>query len=162
MCWGVAFHLEKFLLACSNKEQCSLHTVFYDITSQRHSGFSQSLGLLLGLPWWLSGKESACNVADLGSIPGLGRAPGEGKGYPLQYSVLENSSCRVLQDWRLSLSMINIFSVFKWLVVSNTEPSNSHHPSFTRPLKKHHSCQARVDYSRQSIRGLFLGKLKVS
>ena len=37
------------------------------------------------------GKESACNVGDLGSIPGLGRSPGEGKGYPLQYSGLENS-----------------------------------------------------------------------
>ena len=36
-------------------------------------------------------KESACNAGDLGSIPGLGRSPGEGKGYPLQYSGLENS-----------------------------------------------------------------------
>ena len=36
------------------------------------------------------GKESACNVGDLGSISGLGRSPGEGKGYPLQYSGLEN------------------------------------------------------------------------
>ena len=36
-------------------------------------------------------EESACNVGDLGSIPGLGRSPGEGKGYPLQYSVLESS-----------------------------------------------------------------------
>ena len=36
------------------------------------------------------GKESACNTGDLGSIPGLGRSPGEGKGYPLQYSCLEN------------------------------------------------------------------------
>ena len=35
-------------------------------------------------------KESACNAEDLGSIPGLGRFPGEGKGYPLQYSGLEN------------------------------------------------------------------------
>ena len=35
--------------------------------------------------------ESACNVGDLGSIPGLGRSPGEGKGYALQYSGLENS-----------------------------------------------------------------------
>ena len=45
--------------------------------------------------YWASGgsagKESACNVGDLGSIPGLGRFPGEGKGYPLQYSGLENS-----------------------------------------------------------------------
>ena len=37
------------------------------------------------------GKESACNVGDLGLIPGLGRSPGEGKGCPLQYSGLENS-----------------------------------------------------------------------
>ena len=36
-------------------------------------------------------KESACNVGDLGSIPGSGRSPGEGEGYPLQYSGLENS-----------------------------------------------------------------------
>ena len=37
------------------------------------------------------GKESACNVGDLGSIPGLGRSSVEGKGYPLQYSGLEKS-----------------------------------------------------------------------
>ena len=36
-------------------------------------------------------RESACNAGDLGSIPGLGRSPGEGKGNPLQYSGLENS-----------------------------------------------------------------------
>ena len=38
-----------------------------------------------------AGKESACNEGDLGSIPGLGTSPEEGKGYPLQYSGLENS-----------------------------------------------------------------------
>ena len=45
----------------------------------------------LGFPCGSAGKESACNVGDLGSIPGLGRSPGEGKCYPLQYSGLENS-----------------------------------------------------------------------
>ena len=40
---------------------------------------------------WLSCKESTCNVGNLGSISGLGSSPGEGKGYPLQYSGLENS-----------------------------------------------------------------------
>ena len=35
-------------------------------------------------------KESACNAGDMGSISGLGRSPGEGNGYPLQYSCLEN------------------------------------------------------------------------
>ena len=44
----------------------------------------------LGLPWWLSGKESACSAGDLGSIPGLGRSPGKGNDSPLQYSCLEN------------------------------------------------------------------------
>ena len=42
-------------------------------------------------PCGLAGKESACNVGDLGLIPGLRTSPGEGKGYPLQYSSLENS-----------------------------------------------------------------------
>ena len=42
-------------------------------------------------PCGSAGKESACNVGDLRLIPGLGRSPGEGKGYPLQYSGLENS-----------------------------------------------------------------------
>ena len=40
----------------------------------------------MGLPGVSDGKESACNVGDLGSTPGLGRSPGEGIGYPLQYS----------------------------------------------------------------------------
>ena len=43
-----------------------------------------------GFPGGSDGKDSACNE-DLGSIPGLGRSPGEGNGYPLQYSCLENS-----------------------------------------------------------------------
>ena len=47
--------------------------------------------VFLGFPGSSAGKESACNVGDLDSIPGLGRSPGEGKGYPLQYSGLENS-----------------------------------------------------------------------
>ena len=46
--------------------------------------------VFLGFPCGSAGKESACNVGDLGLIPRLGRSPGEGKGYPLQYSGLEN------------------------------------------------------------------------
>ena len=44
-----------------------------------------------GFPCGSAGKESACDVGDLGSIPGLGRSPGEGNGNVLQYSGLENS-----------------------------------------------------------------------
>ena len=47
--------------------------------------------VFLGFPGGSAGKESACNVGELGSIPGLGRSPGKGKGYPFQYSGLENS-----------------------------------------------------------------------
>ena len=43
-----------------------------------------------GFPGGSDGKASACNAGDLGSIPGLGRSPGEGNGNPLQYSCLEN------------------------------------------------------------------------
>ena len=43
-----------------------------------------------GLPRWLSGKESACQAGDTGSIPGSGRSPGEGNGNPFQYSCLGN------------------------------------------------------------------------
>ena len=46
---------------------------------------------LTGFPGGSDGKVSACNVGDLGSIPGLGRSPGEGNGNPLKYSCLENS-----------------------------------------------------------------------
>ena len=47
--------------------------------------------VFLGFPGGSASKESTRNVRDLGSIPGLGRSPGERKGYPLQYSGLENS-----------------------------------------------------------------------
>ena len=46
----------------------------------------------MGFPYGSAGKESDCNVGDLGLIPSLGRSPGEGNSYPLQYSGLENST----------------------------------------------------------------------
>ena len=52
-----------------------------------------------GFPCGSAGKESACNAGDLGSIPGLERSPGEGKGYPLQYSGLENSMDCIVSPW---------------------------------------------------------------
>ena len=46
--------------------------------------------MTMGFPCGSAGEESTCNVGDLGSIPGLGRSPGEGNGNLLQYSCLEN------------------------------------------------------------------------
>ena len=53
--------------------------------------FISFISISLGFPCGLTGKESACNVEDLGLIPGFRRSPQEGKGYPLQYSGLENA-----------------------------------------------------------------------
>ena len=73
--------------------------------------WSPDLGLCLlilcwGFPCSSIGKESACNAGEWGSIPGLGRSLGEGKGYPLQYSGLENPMdysvhgiARIGHDW---------------------------------------------------------------
>ena len=61
-----------------------------------------SAPLFLGFPCGSAGKESACHARDLGSIPRLGRSPGEGKGCPLQYSSLENS---MDYTWGLSLGL---------------------------------------------------------
>ena len=59
------------------------------------------LKYLLGFPGGSDGKESACNAGDLGLIPGLGRSPGVGKGYPLQCSCLENIMHR--EVWRTTV-----------------------------------------------------------
>ena len=54
----------------------------------------KGLSYLWSSPGGSDGKESACGVGDPGSIPGSGRCPGEGNGYPLQYSCLENFTDR--------------------------------------------------------------------
>ena len=51
-----------------------------------------------GFPGGSEGKESACNAGNPGSIPGLGRSPGEGNGNPLQYSCLENAVEGILHE----------------------------------------------------------------
>ena len=61
------------------------------------------------IPCDLVGKESACNAGDLGSIPGLGRFLGEEKGYPLQYSCLENSTDYIVHGIAKSQAGLNDF-----------------------------------------------------
>ena len=56
------------------------------------------------------GKESICNVGDLSSIPGLGRSPGEGKGYPPQYSGLENSMDCIVHGVAKSRTQLSDFN----------------------------------------------------
>ena len=65
--------------------------------------------VFLGFPCGSPGKESACNAGDLGSIPGLGRPPGEGKGCSLQYSVLENAMDSIAHGVTKSLTRLSHF-----------------------------------------------------
>ena len=65
----------------------------------------------MGFPDSSVGKESTCSAGDPGSIPGSGRSPGEGKGYPLQYSGLESSMVHgvtELDRTELSLSLYSL------------------------------------------------------
>ena len=67
----------------------------YSLWGPKESDVTEPLILSLWVfPGASDSKESAFSARDLGLIPGLGRSPGEGKGYPLQYSYLENSMDR--------------------------------------------------------------------
>ena len=71
----------------------------------------------MSFPGGSAGKEYACNVGDLGSIPSLGRSPGEGNSYPLQYSGLENTNNRI------PLSNFHFFIYFFFFLVSRISHS---------------------------------------
>ena len=62
-----------------------------------------------GFPCGSTGKESTRNAGDLGLIPGLARSPGEGKGYPLQYSGLDNSMDCVVHGVAKSWTQLSDF-----------------------------------------------------
>ena len=64
---------------------------------------------LMGFPCGSAGKEFACDMGDLDLTPGLGRSPGEGKGYPLQYSGLENSLVCVVHGVAKSWTQLSNF-----------------------------------------------------
>ena len=66
-----------------------------------------------GFPGRSAGKESTCNEGDLGSIPGLGRFPGESNGYLLQYSGLENSMDWIVHEIMKSHTRLNDFHFHK-------------------------------------------------
>ena len=63
----------------------------------------------MGFPCGSDGKESACNSGNLDLIPELGRYPGEGKGYPLQYSGLENSMAYIVHGVGKSWTQLSDF-----------------------------------------------------
>jgi len=76
-------------------------------------------GQFSGFPCGSAGKESACNVGDLGLIPGFGKSPGEEKGYPLQYSGLENSMDCIVHGVTESQALLSDFYFLQSLIVLN-------------------------------------------
>ena len=112
--WGSQPRLVKvgwqyiFLLGCllNQQKRCSYCPV------------SVCLGCLL--PWWLDGKESAFNAGGMGLISGLGSSPGEGNGYPLQYSCLKNSKDR--GAWQATVHGVSKSRTWlKWLSIHTVE-----------------------------------------
>ena len=99
--------------------------------------------VFLGFPCGSAGKESACNVGDLGSIPGLGRSPGEGKGYPLQYSGLENSMDCIVHGGRRELDTTEWLSLSCWFTSLYTETNTALYSNYT-PIKKRKDESERV------------------
>ena len=79
-----------------------------------HKVFLQLANIIIseGFPSSSVSKESTCNAGDLGSISGLGRSPGEGKGYPLQYSGLENSMDCVVHGVTKSWTRLSDFHFY--------------------------------------------------
>ena len=84
----------------------------------------------VGFPGGSDGKESACNAGDPGSIPGSGRSPGEGNGYPLQYSYLENpwteefGGLQSIGSQRMGMTDQLTLSLSKWLSGSHFSNRN--------------------------------------
>ena len=88
-----------------------------DSSVEKNPGSGRSTGgrdrlptpVFLDFPCGSAGKESACNEGNLGSITGLGRSLGEGKGYPLQYSGLENSMDCIVHGIAKNQTQLNDF-----------------------------------------------------
>ena len=102
----LCYHCNKFPLSKVNKKRTQLYKSW---TTRSRRGTRKDFlwsRFRMGFPCGTAGREPACNVGDLGLIPGLGRSPGEGKGYPLQYSG-HYTAHGVAESWtQLSLSSL--------------------------------------------------------
>ena len=87
----------------------------------------------MGSPCGSAGKELAYNAGDLSSISGLGRSPGEGKGYPLQYSGLENFMDCIVPGVTKSRTRLSEFQFVEWVLMGDN--FSSPQPSLLRNEK---------------------------
>ena len=99
-----------------------------------------------GFPSGSAGKESVCNEGVLGSIPGLGRSPEEGKGYPLQYSGLKNSMDCIAHGITKSWKKLSSFSLLQGIFL--TQESNQGLLRCRRILCQlsHQGCMVKINY----------------
>ena len=114
---GVNFFQILFSICNFTHTSIYIHAYFKRQNHSSHSvaNFPCQYMCIWGLPSGSVSEEYVCNVGDLRLIPGLGRSPGEGNGYPLQYSHLENSMKR--GDWQ---------SIDHGVTKSQTRPSDFH------------------------------------
>ena len=97
------------------------------------SPYYHTPGTVLGNPLYADSYRSTCDAGDLGSIPGLGRSPEEGKGYPLQYSGLQNSMDCIAHGVTKS-----------WIRLNNFHRHHSYYFGLPRWLSgKEFACQCR-------------------
>ena len=115
--WIQLSRVNSFILSRTSSKDSVLELVYKGSgESESCSVVSNSLkphGIQGGLPCVSTGKKSACNEGDLGSIPGLGRSPGEGKGYPLQYSGLENSMDCIVHGVTKNWTLLSDFQIHR-------------------------------------------------
>ena len=90
--------LRGWLFQLAHSSDTSMSTLTVSVASHLDSDLQDSLFIAgnttPGLPWWLRGRESACQARDVNSVPELGRSSREGNGNPLQYSCLGNPTDR--------------------------------------------------------------------
>ena len=118
--------------------------ILFPVLYSRDSLFihSKYISLYLLIPSNSAGKESACNAGDFSSIPGLGRSPGEGNSYPLQYSGRENSTECIVHGVMKSWRQLSDFH------------SNSHFQSHI--LAKHqYQCSVNINWNYSFLRPLY-------
>ena len=106
----------------------------------------------MGFPFGSAGKEFACNEGDLGSIPGLGRSSGEGKGSPLQYSGLKNHTDsivhRVVKSWT-QLSNFHFHIYLLLCVLHAIHKLLQSCPTVCDPMTVAHQAPLSMGFSRQ-------------
>ena len=105
----------------------------------------------LGFPCGSAGKESACNAGDLGLIPELGRSPGEEKGYPLQYSGLENSMDYIVHGVPKSQIQLSNFHYYHYIAWSSYPVVGEASPRISLSLTPTSVKQAQMAQSRFSV-----------